>query len=238
MWGYIVPLTYSNWNLHVSFLFVVVIEPTNELDAESVLWLQTFLETYSGTVVSVTHDRYFMQSTQWILELDRGKGTPYEGTYSTYLEKKSRRLAEEEKVESSRRKLINEELEWIRSTPKGRQAKSKARVSRYNELLDQDKSESGKKERKLDSIYIPPGKPLGDIVVEVEDAKKVFGDRILFEGMNFSLPPGGIVGVTGANGTGMNCTDDLCLRTKILCCNRRANLGCRFFSSSFFFCAL
>ena len=161
-----------------------------------------FLETYNGTVVAVTHDRYFMQSTQWILELDRGNGTPYEGNYSTYLEKKTKRLEQEEKQESSRRKLLSSELEWVRSSPKARQTKSKARLDRYEELVSQNNEALSKKFSKMDRMYIPPGRPLGNVVVDIENGKKVFEDRVLFENLTFSLPPGGIVGVVGANGTG------------------------------------
>lgn len=180
---------------------LIMDEVTNALDALSVLWLERFLETFQGTLVVVTHDRFFLESlTDWILEIDNGAAYPYQGNYSTYLEKKQKRMAEEEKVASSRQKLIAQELEWIRSSPKGQQAKSKARLSRYENLLE----EEGKSEKRsvLDRIYIPPGPKLGDIVVEAEGVRKCFGDRVLFENMSFSLPRGGIVGVVGPNGSG------------------------------------
>ncbi len=182
---------------------LVLDEPTNHLDAESVLWLERFLETFTGTVLCVTHDRYFMENlTDWILELDNGKAFPYEGNYSTYLETKSRRLAEEEKVESTRHKLIKTELEWIRSNPKGRQTKAKARLNRYEELLADQSAASTNKRGVMDRIYIPPGPKLGDIVVEAENVRKSFGDRVLFENLTFSLPRGGVCGVIGPNGAG------------------------------------
>lgn len=181
--------------------FLLLDEPTNHLDALSILWLERFFETYQGTIVCITHDRFFLEAlTDWILEIDAGQAFPYEGNYSTYLETRSKRMAMEEKVESSRRKLINQELEWIRSNPKGQQAKSKARLSRYEELLTEDAA-SGKKSG-LDRIYIPPGPKLGDIVVEANGVRKSFGDRVLFENMTFALPRGGIVGVVGPNGAG------------------------------------
>eukprot|EP00178_Gracilaria_changii_P019768 TRINITY_DN572_c0_g1_i4.p1 TRINITY_DN572_c0_g1~~TRINITY_DN572_c0_g1_i4.p1 ORF type:complete len:652 (-),score=112.84 TRINITY_DN572_c0_g1_i4:3920-5875(-) len=180
---------------------LILDEPTNHLDALSVLWLERFLETYKGTVICVTHDRFFLEAlTDWILEIDNGQGFPYEGNYSTYLEKKAKRMEQEEKVASSRQKLIRQELEWIRSSPKGQQAKSKARISRYESLLEEDARSS--KQSTLDRIYIPPGPKLGDIVVEADGVRKGFGENVLFENMSFSLPRGGIVGVIGPNGSG------------------------------------
>lgn len=180
---------------------LVLDEPTNHLDALSVLWLQRFLETFEGTLIVVTHDRFFLESsTDWILELDNGKAYPYEGNYSTYLEKKAKRMADEEKVASSRQKLIQQELEWMRSNPKAQQAKSKARISRFDNLVEEDAQ--SEKRSKLDRIYIPPGPMLGNIVVEAKDVRKGFGERVLFENMNFALPRGGIVGVIGPNGSG------------------------------------
>lgn len=183
---------------------LILDEPTNHLDALSVLWLERFLETFQGTLIVVTHDRFFLEAlTDWILELDNGEAFPYEGNYSTYLEKKSKRMQESEKVASSRQKLITQELEWIRSNPKGQQAKSKARVSRYESLLEED----AKSDRRatLDRIYIPPGPKLGGIVVEADGVRKGFGENVLFENMTFSLPRGGIVGVIGPNGSGKVC---------------------------------
>src|SRR5512146_812070 len=174
-------------------------EPTNHLDAESVAWLERFLADYPGTVVAVTHDRYFLDNVAgWILELDRGKGIPYEGNYSGWLEQKGARLAHEEKAESARQRALKAELEWVRSAPKARHAKSKARVQAYEKLLAQEQ------DVKLDrvEIHIPAGPRLGGIVVEAEDVSKGFGDRLLVEDMSFSLPPGGIVGVIGPNGAG------------------------------------
>ncbi|HEY6029307.1 MAG TPA: energy-dependent translational throttle protein EttA [Gaiellaceae bacterium] len=174
-------------------------EPTNHLDAESVAWLERFLADYPGTVVAVTHDRYFLDNVaSWILELDRGKGIPYEGNYSGWLEQKGARLAHEEKAESARQRALRAELEWVRSAPKARHAKSKARVQAYEKLLAQEQ------DVKLDrvEIHIPAGPRLGGIVVEAEDVSKGFGDRLLVEDMSFSLPPGGIVGVIGPNGAG------------------------------------
>jgi energy-dependent translational throttle protein EttA len=174
-------------------------EPTNHLDAESVAWLERFLADYPGTVVAVTHDRYFLDNVAgWILELDRGKGIPYEGNYSGWLEQKSARLAHEEKTESARTRALKQELEWVRSSPKARHAKSKARVQAYEKLLAEEKNV------KLDKveIHIPAGPRLGDTVVEASDVAKGFGDRLLVEDMSFSLPPGGIVGVIGPNGAG------------------------------------
>ena len=174
-------------------------EPTNHLDAESVAWLERFLESSKGTVVAVTHDRYFLDNVAgWILELDRGKGLPFEGNYSSWLEQKQARLAVEEKTESARRRTLARELEWVRLSPKARQAKSKARVQAYERLLAEEQNV------RLDKveIHIPAGARLGDVVVQAEKVAKGFGDRLLFEAMSFSLPPGGIVGVIGPNGAG------------------------------------
>ncbi len=174
-------------------------EPTNHLDAESVGWLEQHLARYEGTVIAVTHDRYFLDNVAgWILELDRGEGIPFEGNYSSWLEQKSARLAQEEKQESKRQKTLQQELEWIRQNPKGRRAKSKARISAYEDLL----SEQGEKRREDLEIYIPPGPRLGGKVINAEHVAKGFGDRLLYEDLNFSLPPGGIVGVIGPNGAG------------------------------------
>ena len=174
-------------------------EPTNHLDAESVAWLERFLEQYKGTVVAVTHDRYFLDNVAgWILELDRGKGLPFEGNYSSWLEQKQARLAVEEKQESARRRTLARELEWVRASPKARHAKAKARLTQYEKLLAEDQNV------KLDKveIHIPAGPRLGDVVVDAEGVSKGFGDRLLVEDMTFSLPPGGIVGVIGPNGAG------------------------------------
>jgi energy-dependent translational throttle protein EttA len=174
-------------------------EPTNHLDAESVAWLERFLAEYAGTVVAVTHDRYFLDNVAgWILELDRGRGIPFQGNYSSWLEQKQARLAAEEKQESARRRTLARELEWVRSSPTARHAKSKARLGAYERLLAEER------EVKLDrvEIHIPPGPRLGDTVVEASGLVKVYGDRLLFEGLTFSLPPGGIVGVVGPNGAG------------------------------------
>lgn len=174
-------------------------EPTNHLDAESVGWLEQHLARYEGTVIAVTHDRYFLDNVAgWILELDRGEGIPFEGNYSSWLEQKHARLAVEEKQESKRQKTLQQELEWIRQNPKGRRAKSKARISAYEELL----SEQSEKRREDLEIYIPPGPRLGSKVIEAVNLSKGFGDRLLYENLNFSLPPGGIVGVIGPNGAG------------------------------------
>jgi len=174
-------------------------EPTNHLDAESVAWLERFLREYEGTVVVVTHDRYFLDNvTGWILELDRGMGIPYEGNYSSWLERKQKRLAQEEREESARQRTLARELEWIRKSPKARQAKSKARVAAYEDLFNQ--STAGDVVRA--SIAIPPAPRLGDLVVEAKGLAKGFGDRLLIDGLDFKLPPGGIVGVIGANGAG------------------------------------
>ncbi|MEX0608623.1 MAG: energy-dependent translational throttle protein EttA [Balneolaceae bacterium] len=174
-------------------------EPTNHLDAESVGWLEQHLARYEGTVIAVTHDRYFLDNVAgWILELDRGEGIPFEGNYSSWLEQKSDRLAQEEKQESNRQKTLKQELEWIRQNPKGRRAKSKARISAYEDLL----SEENQKQREDMEIFIPAGPRLGDKVIVAEKVSKGFDDRLLVEDMNFSLPPGGIVGIIGPNGAG------------------------------------
>ena len=174
-------------------------EPTNHLDAESVAWLEQHLQKYPGTVIAVTHDRYFLDNVAgWILELDQGRGIPWEGNYSSWLEQKQLRLANEEKSESQRQKTLERELEWIRMSPKGRHAKSKARINSYEELLSQ---ESEKRGRELE-IYIPPGPRLGDLVIEAQVVNKAYGDNLLMEAMSFALPPGGIIGVIGPNGAG------------------------------------
>ena len=174
-------------------------EPTNHLDAESVGWLEQHLQQYKGTVIAVTHDRYFLDNAAgWILELDRGQGIPFQGNYTSWLEQKQARLEKEEKAESRRRKTLERELEWIRMSPKGRHAKGKARVTRYEELLgEQQDRQSDELE-----IYVPPGPRLGDVVVEATGLAKAFGDKVLFEDVNFNLPRGGIVGVIGPNGAG------------------------------------
>jgi sulfate-transporting ATPase len=174
-------------------------EPTNHLDAESVAWLERFLAEYKGTVVAVTHDRYFLDNVAgWILELDRGKGIPFEGNYSSWLEQKQVRLSQEEKQESARRRALARELEWVRASPKARHAKSKARLGAYERLLAEE--QAVKLERV--EIHIPAGPRLGDVVVEADGVRKGYGDRLLVEDMTFSLPPGGIVGVVGPNGAG------------------------------------
>jgi len=174
-------------------------EPTNHLDAESVAWLERFLHDYPGTVVAVTHDRYFLDNVAgWILELDRGSGIPWEGNYSSWLEQKGNRLLQEEKQESSRQKAMKAELEWVRSNQKGRHAKSKARLARFDELSSTDVQ----KRNETQEIYIPPGPRLGDVVIEADNISKAFGDKLLFNGLNFKLPPGGIVGIIGPNGAG------------------------------------
>jgi len=174
-------------------------EPTNHLDAESVGWLEQHLQKYAGTVIAVTHDRYFLDNVAgWILELDRGQGIPWQGNYSSWLEQKQARLKREEKAESERQRTLQRELEWIRMSPKGRQAKSKARINSYEAMLRQENEQ-----RAADlEIYIPPGPRLGDNVIQADDVSKAYGDRLLVEGMTFSLPPGGIVGVIGPNGAG------------------------------------
>ena len=174
-------------------------EPTNHLDAETVAWLEHHLQKYPGTVIAVTHDRYFLDNVAgWILELDRGRGIPWKGNYSSWLEQKQARLAQEEKAEGERQKTLERELEWIRMSPKGRHAKSKARISAYEAMVSQ---ESEKRAKDLE-IYIPPGPRLGDLVVEAKGVAKAFGDRLLFEGMDFLFPPGAIVGIIGPNGAG------------------------------------
>ena len=178
-------------------------EPTNHLDAESVAWLERFLKDYPGTVVAVTHDRYFLDNVAgWILELDRGHGIPYEGNYTGWLVQKQGRLQQEEKTESKRQRTLQRELDWIRMSPRARQAKGKARLNAYEQLLNEDTAQ------KLDSveIYIPPGPRLGDIVVEARGLKKAYGDTVLFDDLTFTLPPGGIVGVIGPNGAGKTTT--------------------------------
>ncbi|MDX9740536.1 MAG: energy-dependent translational throttle protein EttA [Gammaproteobacteria bacterium] len=174
-------------------------EPTNHLDAESVAWLERYLHDFPGTVVAVTHDRYFLDNVAgWILELDRGHGIPWEGNYSSWLEQKEKRLEQEERQENARQRAMKAELEWVRSNPKGRHAKSKARLARFDELSSQEFQQRNETRE----IYIPPGPRLGDKVIEVNDLHKAFGDRLLIDGLSFNLPPGGIVGVIGPNGAG------------------------------------
>ncbi len=174
-------------------------EPTNHLDAESVAWLERFLESFSGTVVAITHDRYFLDNAAgWILELDRGRGIPYEGNYSTWLEAKEKRLEQEQRTEAAHQKAIKAELEWVRSNPKGRQAKSKARLARFEELNSQE----FQTRNETNEIYIPPGQRLGEKVIEVRNLRKTFGDRLLFDDVSFTVPKGSIVGIIGANGMG------------------------------------
>jgi len=174
-------------------------EPTNHLDAESVAWLERFLQEYPGTVVAVTHDRYFLDNVAgWILELDRGHGIPWQGNYSSWLEQKEKRLQHEQKTEQARMKAMQAELEWVRANPKGRQAKSKARLQRFEELS----SAEFQKRNETQELYIPPGPRLGDLVVEAQHLKKGFGERLLIDELDFKLPPGGIVGVIGPNGAG------------------------------------
>ena len=174
-------------------------EPTNHLDAETVAWLEAELNRYPGTIIAVTHDRYFLDNVAgWILELDRGEGIPWKGNYSSWLEQKQNRLAQEEKRETERQKTLKRELEWIRMSPRGRHAKSKARITSYEEML---KSENEKVQKELE-LFIPAGPRLGNIVIEAENVSKAFGDKLLFENLNFALPPGGIVGVIGPNGAG------------------------------------
>ena len=174
-------------------------EPTNHLDAESVGWLEQHLQKYPGTVIAVTHDRYFLDNVAgWILELDQGRGIPWEGNYSSWLGQKQERLRREERAESQRQKTLERELEWIRMAPRARHAKSKARINSYEEML---KQETEKRSRELE-IYIPPGPRLGDVVIEANAVTKAFGDNLLIDGMSFSLPPGGIIGVIGPNGAG------------------------------------
>ncbi|MDP8100569.1 energy-dependent translational throttle protein EttA [Phocoenobacter atlanticus] len=174
-------------------------EPTNHLDAESVAWLERFLHDYEGTVVAITHDRYFLDNVAgWILELDRGEGIPWEGNYSTWLEQKEKRLAQEQATESARQKSIEKELEWVRQNPKGRQAKSKARMARFDELT----SSEYQKRNETNELFIPPGPRLGDKVIEVQNLTKSYGDRTLIDDLSFSIPKGAIVGIIGANGAG------------------------------------
>jgi ATP-binding cassette ChvD family protein len=174
-------------------------EPTNHLDAESVAWLQHHLEQWPGCVILVTHDRYFLdQVTKWTLELDRGKGIPYEGNYSAWLEQKSKRLEQEEREAEGRKKVMSRELEWVRQSPKARQAKSKARLQRYEEMA----AAAEREKQTFASIQIPPGPRLGQNVIAFENLKKAFGDKLLIDGLTFKLPPGGIVGVIGPNGAG------------------------------------
>lgn len=174
-------------------------EPTNHLDAQSVAWLEHHLQQYPGTVIAVTHDRYFLDNVAgWILELDRGRGIPWKGNYSSWLEQKQKRLALEEKKETERQRTLQRELEWIRMSPKGRRSKARARISSYEKLLNQD---AGERICKME-IFIPPGPRLGKLVIEAEEVRKAYGDRILVDDLNFSLPPGGIVGIVGPNGAG------------------------------------
>src|SRR5207344_2750109 len=166
-------------------------EPTNHLDAESVAWLEHFLEEYPSTVIAVTHDRYFLDNVaEWILELDRGHGIPWQGNYSSWLEQKEQRLAQEERQQDALAKSLKRELEWVRTNPKARQAKSKARLQRYEELASQE----FQKRNETNEIYIPPGDRLGDLVIECKNLRKSYGDRLLIDNLNFSLPAGGIVG--------------------------------------------
>nr|MBC8407460.1 energy-dependent translational throttle protein EttA [Paracoccaceae bacterium] len=174
-------------------------EPTNHLDAESVQWLEQHLQQYKGTVIAITHDRYFLDNVAgWILELDRGEGIPWKGNYSSWLDQKSKRLAQEEKTASKRRKTLERELEWVRMSPKGRQTKSKARLNNYDKLLGE---ENRAQEEKIE-LYIPPGPRLGANVIEAQGVSKAFGDKLLYENLNFKLPPAGIVGIIGPNGAG------------------------------------
>ncbi len=178
---------------------ILLDEPTNHLDAESVAWLERFLHDFPGTVIAVTHDRYFLDNVAgWILELDRGHGIPWEGNYSSWLDQKSARLAQEERAEAAHMKAMKEELEWVRQNPKARQAKNKARVQRFEELS----SVEFQKRNETQELYIPPGPRLGNLVVEAKNVRKSFGDKLLFDNLNFNLPPGGIVGVIGPNGAG------------------------------------
>lgn len=174
-------------------------EPTNHLDAESVAWLEHYLESFQGTVVAITHDRYFLDNAaEWILELDRGEGIPYKGNYTAWLSQKNERLEHEKKQEDSHQRAIKAELEWVRQSPKGRHAKNKARLARFDEM----NSKEFQKRNETNEIYIPPGERLGDLVIDAVNLGKAFGDRVLFEGLNFSLPKGGILGVIGPNGAG------------------------------------
>lgn len=175
-------------------------EPTNHLDAETVFWLERHLQNYKGTVIAITHDRYFLDNVAgWILEMDRGRGIPFEGNYTSWLEQKSKRLAQEEKTESKRQKALNRELEFIRSSAKARQAKGKARINNYNQMLDEGKVE---KRNETTDLYIPNGPRLGNVVIEAEHVAKAFGEKCLYDDLNFKLPPGGIVGIIGPNGAG------------------------------------
>src|SRR3569623_3728282 len=174
-------------------------EPTNHLDTESVAWLERFLEEKAGTVLLITHVRYFLDIVcGWILELDRGHGIPWLGNYSSWLEQKEKRLAVEEKQESARQRAMKEELDWVRANPKGRHAKSKARIARFEELAAQETQQRNETKE----LYIPPGPRLGNVVIEAEQLRKAFGDHLLFDSLSFSLPPGGIVGIIGPNGAG------------------------------------
>ena len=178
-------------------------EPTNHLDAETVAWLERHLRDYAGTVIAITHDRYFLDNVAgWILELDRGEGIPWKGNYSGWLEQKEQRLAQEEKGESDRRKTLQRELEWIRMSPKGRHAKSKARITQYEKLFQDDERERSKGAVQGSKITIPAGPHLGKLVIEAQDLSKAFGERVLFEKMNFTVPPGACVGIIGPNGAG------------------------------------
>lgn len=175
-------------------------EPTNHLDAETVFWLERHLHAYKGTVIAITHDRYFLDNVAgWILELDRGQGIPWEGNYSSWLEQKSNRLAQEEKTESKRQKKMKEELEWIRMSPKARQAKSKARIQNYEQMQNESTAEA---RNETNDLFIPPGPRLGNVVIEANEIAKAFGDKLLYENLTFRLPPGGIVGIIGPNGAG------------------------------------
>ncbi|MBK8187379.1 MAG: energy-dependent translational throttle protein EttA [Cellvibrio sp.] len=174
-------------------------EPTNHLDAESVYWLEQFLQKFTGTVVAITHDRYFLDNAAgWILELDRGHGIPYEGNYSSWLEQKEARLAQEQRTEAAHQKALKQELEWVRQNPKGRQAKSKARLARFDELQSQE----FQARNETNEIYIPPGERLGDKVIEFENVSKGYGDRLLIDNLSFSIPKGAVVGIVGGNGAG------------------------------------
>ncbi len=174
-------------------------EPTNHLDAEAVAWLERHLQQYEGTVIAVTHDRYFLDHVAgWILELDRGEGIPYQGNYSSWLEQKKNRLEQEEKGESQRQRTLSRELEWIRMSPKGQHAKSKARIASYEKLLSQDFAKSNEEMQ----LFIPPGPRLGNLVIECKDVRKVYGDRIIMDQVSFNLPPGGVIGIIGPNGAG------------------------------------
>jgi sulfate-transporting ATPase len=174
-------------------------EPTNHLDAETIFWLERHLQAYKGTIIAITHDRYFLDNVAgWILELDRGQGIPFQGNYTSWLEQKNARLAQEEKTESKRQKALAAELEWIRSSPKARQAKNKARIANYENMLNQDKE----KRNETNDLYIPSGPRLGDVVIEANGISKAFGDNLLYENLSFKLPPGGIVGIIGPNGAG------------------------------------